>query len=160
MNNTTPATPNNNITNNKLFPFLVILLITFILVGAFIVIQYQQTSYNSKSDSSSVGVNSTSQNKLVANNGLITYTKELQFQVPRRNTNTLILNINIQDNKITNLVADVITADEKSLEYKQTFLNEINKEVTGKKIQDLDLSSVGGASLTTEAFMKIINEIK
>ena len=151
---------NNKPFNNKLFPFLVILLITFILVGAFIVIQYQQTNYNSKSDSSSIGVNSTGQNKLVANNGLTTYTKELQFQVPRRNTNTLILNINIQDNKITNLVADIITADEKSLEYKQTFLNEINKEVTGKKIQDLDLSSVGGASLTTEAFMKIINEIK
>ena len=152
---------------NKLFPFLVILLITFILVGAFIVIQYQQTTYNSSlnfnptsNNQANLGLSSTDQNKSVANNGLTTYTKELQFQVPRRNTNTLKLNINIQDSKITNLVADVITADEKSLEYKQTFLNEINKEVTGKKIQDLDLSSVGGASLTTEAFMKIINEIK
>jgi hypothetical protein len=92
--------------------------------------------------------------------GNIYTASKIYFKVPENHINELTVSINLDENKKILSVDNVhFGKARESTRYKSAFQSRINQETVGKKISDLSLSSVGGASLTTDAFMQAIKEI-
>jgi hypothetical protein len=60
---------------------------------------------------------------------------------------------------IQSVSANKVTGDATSILYIQMFANSISAATVGKSINNLSLASIGGASLTTNAFNQFINSI-
>ena len=60
------------------------------------------------------------------------------------------------DGTITSAASQGKGAHPKSVRYQETFAAGISGAVVGKKISELDVRAVGGASLTTAAFVKYV----
>lgn len=87
------------------------------------------------------------------------YTASQTYKVPGNQSNTLTAIIEIEKDTIVN-VSTSSSHDSSSEEYNLDFEAGIEKEIVGKKIDNLLLSVVGGASLTSEAFNLVIGKIK
>ncbi|MDQ5957152.1 MAG: hypothetical protein QG614_127 [Patescibacteria group bacterium] len=113
-------------------------------------------SVTSNINSGLAGVNASGSVNVSAN----TIHKSIAFKVPDDNTNTLDVTLTLDGNTITNVQLSQSSANKESSEYAKGFLDKFNKnDVVGKKVSDVNLSRVGGASLTTNAFNKVVLEI-
>ena len=84
----------------------------------------------------------------------------VSFQVPDNNTNTLTVNVTQDNGVITDISYSAATRDRESSQYYSSFVKSFKtSSVIGKKISDVSLSRVGGASLTTAAFMNALGNI-
>jgi hypothetical protein len=88
------------------------------------------------------------------------YSFDLSYKVPKGNTERLISEIEVTNDVITGLKNTHTATNRDSKEYQASFETKIQSAVVGKKISDLDLSQVGGASLTTNAFTQGLAQIQ
>ena len=66
------------------------------------------------------------------------------------------LSVTVADGKITAVSVENKATDGVSRRYQDSFAQGISGAVVGKKLSELNLSAVGGASLTTAAFAKYV----
>lgn len=88
-----------------------------------------------------------------------TYSLDVKYQSPA-GSESVKINLTLADDKINTLEVIPNATDRQSIEYQNRFKNSISNQVVGKKIDELSLSRVGGASLTTNAFSSSLNNIK
>jgi uncharacterized protein with FMN-binding domain len=91
------------------------------------------------------------------NNG--TYTAKISYDA-HRHQESIEVSITIEDGKIITVSNVHSGNDHESVEYQNSFEQNIESTVVGKNLDDVALSRIGGASDTTEAFMKAITQIK
>jgi uncharacterized protein with FMN-binding domain len=88
------------------------------------------------------------------------YSFSLSYRVPEGNTEKISTSITVSGDAIKSVKNTNTATNRSSREYQGDFEAKIQSAVVGKKIDSLNLDSVGGASLTTDAFVKAISEIK
>lgn len=92
------------------------------------------------------------------------FTSSMSYKVPGNRTNTLTATISITNDIITTISTSSVN-DSGSQQYNDDFKNEIKSAVENKKILGLAIpdgpgDAIGGASLTSEAFNIILNQIR
>jgi hypothetical protein len=87
------------------------------------------------------------------------YTATSSFDTPG-GVDDITVSLTLKDNTITTVSARESATDHDSQEYDQLFNGGIESAVVGKKIDELTLSRVAGASLTTEGFNGAIAQIE
>ncbi len=87
-----------------------------------------------------------------------TYTKTVTYSVPHEK-NTIKVTLTVKDGAITQVSNEHDYADRESTRYVDRFENAISTAVVGKKLDNISLSRVGGASLTTRGFMNALSAI-
>lgn len=88
-----------------------------------------------------------------------TYTESITYTVPRGGQEKITTTIKLSKGIIEEIKNDLVATSRDSREYQSGFESRIKSETLNKKIDDLDLSRVGGASLTTEAFNQVVNSM-
>lgn len=89
-----------------------------------------------------------------------TYSNSQTYRVPEGHSNTISVKITLSGDVIKDLTVDSNYNSRESERYVSGFESSIKSKVVGKKISDVNLSIVGGASLTTDAFTEAISEIQ
>lgn len=88
---------------------------------------------------------------------LNTQTKTLTYRVPHGSTSTKYTLATDSNGNILTATSSVISGDHESREWNDWFSEEFAHTVVGKKLSDLSsVDAIGGAPLTTEAFMEFI----
>ncbi len=80
-----------------------------------------------------------------------TYTASANYYVPKYQ-NSISINISIENDIIKSATASHDYTDRESGLYIDSFDSQLSSKIVGKKISDIKLSRVGGASLTTYGF--------
>ncbi len=76
------------------------------------------------------------------------------YNVPDHNVNTITVNITLKNGVISDITHTEVDKDDTSKMVYVSFTKNLDKsKIIGKKISEVSLSKVGGASLTTKAFM-------
>jgi uncharacterized protein with FMN-binding domain len=135
-----------NKSNKKILitaPFIAVL-----LLGAYFVV-------SNNSDSTNFNESSTV-TKIEFKDG--SYEESVSYPVPK-STNTLKAKITIKNDIVTEISTSHTYTNEKSKEYLDPFDKEISSAVVGKKVKDIDLDILGGASLTSEVFNELIESV-
>lgn len=88
-----------------------------------------------------------------------THTTSVTYMTPKRSTYLMDVTLTLTADTVTNATIVYSQGAEKDPNA-QRFENAYRAEVIGKKIDDLNLSRVGGASLTTNAFNEAVAKIK
>lgn len=89
-----------------------------------------------------------------------TYAATIEYRVPASEQNTMTVNLTVQNGTVTEAEFKNITKSPQSVQYGARFINSYKAEVIGKKLSDINLSRVGGASLTSNAFNAALTAIK
>jgi hypothetical protein len=89
-----------------------------------------------------------------------TYAASVDYRVPAPVENSLTVTLTIVDGTITEADIKNISNNSESVRYAARFINSYKTEVIGKKLTDVSLSRVGGASLTSNAFNTALTAIK
>lgn len=113
----------------------------------------QTTTTPSNTSSSSTSSNQTT----VYRDG--TYTASKVYNVPHAQ-NTIDVTITVEGEIVTAISVNDDYTDHESAEYISSFESAIKSKVVGKKLADISLSRVGGASLTTSAFSSALGIVK
>ena len=87
------------------------------------------------------------------------YSSTINYSVPR-STETITVTINLSGGAISSVSTQNSAVRGDSKFYQTDFANSIAGQVSNKKIDTINLSAVGGASLTTDAFMQALQNIK
>lgn len=87
-----------------------------------------------------------------------TYTKTASYSVPHEK-NTITVTLTVKDGVVSQVFDEHDYADRESTRYVDRFENAISAAVVGKKLDNISLSRVGGASLTTRGFMSALSAI-
>lgn len=82
----------------------------------------------------------------------------VSYQVPR-GTDMITVEIQLQSGMVKEVAVTAETSSRDSERFVSSFQSQYKSYVVGKKLSDISLSRVGGASLTTSAFMDAINQI-
>ena len=135
---------NERFKNNNLIGIIVILGI--LVVG---LVFYLKQNPNPKSSNKNLIINNSSK-------GI--YDTEVSYRVPSGEENIKV-SITIDKDVISDIKVNLSKTDKQSLEYQTGFENSYKSLVLGKNIKEVNLSRVGGASLTTNAFMEAIKSI-
>lgn len=86
-----------------------------------------------------------------------TVSKSLSYRTPsREGSTTTKFTVTVDGGIVTAASAQYISGDHEDQRYQSRFSNSIASAVVGKKLSDISLDVVGGASLTTEAFQEFI----
>jgi hypothetical protein len=89
------------------------------------------------------------------------FSSTITYRVPQALSAKINVSISInQDGSITSVDNFHIAEDSVSEAFQESFEASIHDLVVGQRIEDVDLTRVGGASLTTEAFMDALNSIE
>ena len=89
-----------------------------------------------------------------------TYTKEVTYDSPLDPINAIEVTATIKDNKIISLKTISHFSDDESQKYIDEFNKVVSKDARGKDISTYQPARLGGASLTTKAFVEALAEIK
>jgi hypothetical protein len=89
-----------------------------------------------------------------------TYNFTLSYRVPEGNTEKITSSISLEGDIIKIVKNTNSSTNRTSREYQAGFENKIQSATIGKKIDTLNLESVGGASLTTNAFNQGVSQVK
>jgi uncharacterized protein with FMN-binding domain len=135
---------NEKVKNNNLIGIIVILGI--LVIG---LVFYLKQNPNPKSSNKNLIINNSSK-------GI--YDTEVSYRVPSGEENIKV-SITIDKDVISDIKVNLSKTDKQSLEYQTGFENSYKSLVLGKNIKEVNLSRVGGASLTTNAFMEAIKSI-
>lgn len=88
-----------------------------------------------------------------------TVSKTLSYRVPRGSASTLY-SVTISGDTITQASASMTSGDHESSMYNSRFNRSLASSVIGKNISEIkNLSAIGGASLTTEAFTQFVSSL-
>ena len=87
------------------------------------------------------------------------YNLSQTYSVPEGNTEKITADLVIKNGAVESINTTNTKSNRQSKQYQSNFEKSISKAVVGKKISELNLSSVGGASLTTDAFIKALNSL-
>lgn len=89
-----------------------------------------------------------------------TVSTTVRFNVPEGHSDSLTVTATVKDGIITSINYNQRSSNRDSEEYYQSFENSFSSaSVVGKKIGSVQLSRVGGASLTTEAFNQALSNL-
>jgi uncharacterized protein with FMN-binding domain len=135
---------NENSKNNNLIGIIVVLGV--LVVG---LVFYLKQNPNPKSSNKNLIINNSSKGN---------YDTEVSYRVPSGEENIKV-SITIDKDVISDIKVNLSKTDKQSLEYQTGFENSYKSLVLGKNIKEVNLSRVGGASLTTNAFMEAIKSI-
>ena len=135
---------NENYKNNNLIGIIVIL--GMLVVG---LVFYLKQNPNPKSSNKNLIINNSSKGN---------YDTEVSYRVPSGEENIKV-SITIDKDVISDIKVNLSKTDKQSLEYQTGFENSYKSLVLGKNIKEVNLSRIGGASLTTNAFMEAIKSI-
>jgi hypothetical protein len=122
------------------------------------------TSTSSSSSSANQSAAGTSTNTAATNTTASTiykdgdYSATESYRVPGE-TNKITVKVSIKSGVVTSVTTSHDYASSESADYTNSFSSEISGQVVGKGIDNISLSRVGGASLTTQSFDKAINAI-
>jgi uncharacterized protein with FMN-binding domain len=89
-----------------------------------------------------------------------TYTDSQAYTVDIGMTESIKVVFTIEGDKVTKIEDTYSKKEAKTKQYQNAFESTIESKVIGKKLDDINLSRIAGASLTTTAFMKAINAVK
>jgi hypothetical protein len=89
------------------------------------------------------------------------YSATTNYNAPGRTNHIVAVNLTVA-NDIVTAVSVAYSGDHsgESSQYQKRFSGSYQSQVVGKKLADISLSRVGGASLTTKAFNNALAEIK
>ena len=88
-----------------------------------------------------------------------TYTAAVSYRVPH-GSNSLSTTLTLKNGTIATVKTSSDYTDHESAQYISGFTNRLTAQVAGKLLQDFAASRIGGASLTTEAFLATLDTIK
>lgn len=89
-----------------------------------------------------------------------TYSNTVSYKVPEGATESITISLTLVNDKVTDMTFSGVTNKRESEKYQDRFSNSVRSLVIGQPIDSIDLSRVGGASLTTNAFNKAVNAIQ
>ena len=88
-----------------------------------------------------------------------TFSSSVSYGVPENGTQSMSLTVTVNGTTITNISISQTKGAGKSRNYQNNFEASYKSLVLGKDIKSLNLSRVGGASITTNAFNQAIKSI-
>ena len=89
-----------------------------------------------------------------------TYTATVKYEIPYGYVEPMEVTLEFQDNIITDVRAAFEVVNPVSEGYQQAFLEYVPREVVGRKVDNVSLSRMTGASLTNRAFDAALVKIK
>lgn len=87
------------------------------------------------------------------------YSASVNYSVPERGSNSLVLHVTIKNDMITAVSSDSTYSGRESSRYVGRFEDSLSGAVVGKKLDSVSPSRIGGASLTTNAFNKALRSV-
>ena len=88
-----------------------------------------------------------------------TYSATVNYKVPEGGSQSMALTVTVNGTTISNISVSQSKSGENSKKWQNNFENSYKSLVLGKNIKSVNLSRVGGASLTTNAFNQAIKSI-
>lgn len=88
------------------------------------------------------------------------YTISITYKVPKNYVDTIIFTFDLKDDAIQNVDFTANASNKDSQKYISLFGGNYKPLVLGKKLDNLSLSNVAGASLTTQAFNESLSKLK
>jgi hypothetical protein len=79
--------------------------------------------------------------------------------VPEGGTSTTEFSVTVSDGVIDSVSALRVSGDRESRQYQDAFARRVAGSVVGKKLADLNLHALWGASLTTMAFEQFLSSL-
>ena len=121
----------------------------------------EQTETAPAEDTTTPAETETATEQTPANNYLNgTYSASGVYRVPGGDREDISLQITIENDNVTALTVDTVATNGESAEYQAPFDAQINGEVIGQDIDDADVFSLGGASLTSAAFNDLLDAVR
>lgn len=87
----------------------------------------------------------------------VTKSSTVSYMTPAGNV-PVLFTVTVKSGVITAVSSVTKAQDSTSIGYQNSFASKISQAVVGKKITGLNLSAIGGASLTTAAFGQFVNQ--
>lgn len=88
-----------------------------------------------------------------------TYSATVNYRVPEGGSQSMALTVTVNGTTISNVSVSQSKSGSNSKKWQNNFENSYKSLVLGKNIKSINLSRVGGASLTTNAFNQAIKSI-
>lgn len=132
----------------------------FLLLVVLLVVGAGAVYYVKNSDSLSQGTGGTSVKQVAQN--VKSYAKDVTYSVPGDQTETIHVTVSLVDGAISDVAFSYNKPGNEESEEQIGHFEKALKgmSLTGKKLSEVSLSRVGGASLTTNAFMEAVTKIK
>jgi len=89
-----------------------------------------------------------------------TYITTVNYEIPYGYVEPMEVTLQLENNTIKDVAASFAIVNPVSEGYQQTFLGYVSREVVGRKVDNVSLSRMTGASLTNQAFDAALAEIK
>ena len=136
-------------------PYIITILVAVVLGVGFTLFQSNKTA----SVSEPTPITQTTPTNVVVNFKDGTYNADATYRTPVMSKYKINVALQVTDGVVTNSTATYADGAEKDPNAKH-FEEAYKTEVVGKKLNDINLSRVGGASLTTGAFNQALTVIK
>ena len=120
-------------------------------------------SSSTPSDSTSASTNtSTSSSSSTSHSSYKdgTYTASTTYSVPHGATNSISATVVVSGGTITSVTANDSYTDRESGMWISDFESSLSSDASGQSLSSYSPSHIGGASLTTEAFSSVLDEIR
>jgi len=115
------------------------------------------TTSSTTSPSSSSGSSSTSTSSGYKDG---TYTASSSYNVPHGNTNSMSATVTVSGGNITAVSTNNNYSDGESAMYVDSFKSSVSSAAVGSSLANASFSRIGGASLTTQAFDSVLDQIR
>ena len=89
-----------------------------------------------------------------------TYSASKTYSVPQGHTEDISVTLTIKDDIITGFSVNTVATNQKSQQYQAGFDSNIEQSIDGTDLDEADVSRLGGASLTSNAFNDILDAIR
>lgn len=137
-------------------PVLVLCALTFL--ASCTAIKSQTTTHVDSPVVSTTLANSPSTTSLSTSVISSTKSKNITYVTPEWSA-TAAFSLSVEDGTITAVSASIVSWDRESRQYITRFASGISRAVVGKKVAEVSLDTLGGASLTTEAFTRFLASV-
>ena len=86
-------------------------------------------------------------------------TKTIRYWTPSWTISTTFVFTIDETNTVKTIKATTVSRDQEDIQYANRFNTAAESKIVGKKISDLSAITIGGASLTTDAFKRAISSL-
>jgi uncharacterized protein with FMN-binding domain len=119
--------------------------------------QNATTTSNAQPTSTSVSTSTTQSNSSYKDG---TYTGQASYSVPHGDTNSIKVTVTVTNGAIVSASATHDYSDHESGMYVDSFDSSLSSVTQGESLASFSTYRIGGASLTTDAFMQVLDSIK